>query len=149
MLQHCSQWVEHRRVAIHNSRVTEALKGLLEQEAWILLLPAIIVSALTLSAVQWSTPSILGVDGLYHIKIAEVMRKAGLPAPIAFPWLQLTILNPRDFTDHHLLFHLILEPFTFGDLRVGAKMAAATLATLAVLSLYALMYWQRVRWSFL
>ncbi|MFN0073107.1 MAG: hypothetical protein ACKVVP_16605 [Chloroflexota bacterium] len=112
-------------------------------------MPAILIVALVFSEIQWSTPNIIGVDGYYHIKIAEVMRLAVIPAPIYFPWLQLTILNPAQFTDHHLLFHILLEPFTLLDLRVGAKLAGASFASLAALVVYALMVWQKVRWSFL
>lgn len=125
------------------------LVDLIDRESWLRLVPAILVTALVFSEIQWSTPNIIGVDGYYHIKIAEVMRLAGWPAPIPFPWLQLTILNPARFTDHHLLFHILLEPFTLLDLRFGAKLAAAAFASLAALAVYGLMVWQRVRWSFL
>jgi len=65
--------------------------------------------------------------------------------PLEFPWLQLTVLNPREFTDHHLLFHLLLAPFTFIDLRIGAKLAAVVFASVAMLVLYQLMAENRVK----
>jgi hypothetical protein len=105
--------------------------------------------AFVLSEIQWSTTAIIGIDGHFHIKIADIMRRNVLPAPISFPWLQLTILNPAQFTDHHLLYHILLEPFTLIDLRLGAKLAAASFASITVLVIYGLMFWQRVRWSFL
>jgi hypothetical protein len=125
------------------------LERLLEQESWLKMTPGILIVAFVFSEVQWSTPSILGLDGYFHIKLAEIMRRNVLPAPIFFPWLQLTILNPAQFTDHHLLFHILLEPFTLIDLRLGAKLAAASFASISVLVIYGLMFWQRVRWSFL
>src|SRR5262245_26252441 len=94
----------------------ERFARLLEQESWLKMTPAILIVAYVLSEVQWSTPAILGVDGHFHIKLAEIMRRNVIPAPIAFPWLQLTILNPAQFTDHHLLYHILLEPFTLMDL---------------------------------
>jgi len=127
----------------------ERFARLLEQESWLKMTPAILVVAYVLSEIQWSTPAILGVDGHFHIKFAEIMRRNIIPAPIPFPWLQLTILNPAQFTDHHLLYHILLEPFTLMDLRLGAKLAAASFASIAMLAIYGLMFWQRLRWSFL
>lgn len=124
-----------------------SLSDFLEREHWLTMLPAVVVTAVVMSVVQWATPNIIGVDGYYHIKIADIMRRAGPPMAIAFPWLQLTVLNPASFSDHHFLFHVLLEPFTLFDLRVGAKLAAATFASLAVLAVYLLMSWQGVRWS--
>lgn len=108
---------------------------------------ALAVIWLVLLTVQVGTPNIVGNDGYYHIKVASLMRQQGLR--IEFPWLPLTILNPRDFTDHHLLFHVLLLPFTFGDLRLGAKAAALVFATLALFSIYLLMARLRVRYPLL
>ncbi|MFN8635455.1 MAG: hypothetical protein U0893_16540 [Chloroflexota bacterium] len=96
---------------------------------------------------QWSTPTIIGVDGYYHIKIAWLMAQRGwrILFPLPFPWMQLTVLNPREFTDHHLLFHLLLVPFTTIDLRIGAKLAAVVFASSALLALYQLLAENRVR----
>jgi hypothetical protein len=102
---------------------------------------------LVLLAVQTATPNIVGNDGYYHIKFAQLMRQQGLR--IDFPWLPLTVLNERDFTDHHLLFHVLLLPFTFGDLRIGAKVAALLFGTLAIFSVYLLMVQLRIRYPLL
>jgi hypothetical protein len=75
-----------------------------------------------LGVVQFSTPNLPGNDGFYHIKMAYLMRTEGLKPN--FPWLPLTILNAREFFNHHFLFHVLLIPFTFGDLLFGAKLAA-------------------------
>ncbi|MCC6175350.1 MAG: hypothetical protein IT305_08630 [Chloroflexi bacterium] len=105
--------------------------------------------AAVFSYVQWATPSIVGIDGYFHIRFAEIMRERGLGMFLAvpFPWLQTTILNPAEFTDHHLLFHLLLTPFTFGDLRIGAKLAAVIFASSALLVVYQLMAEHRVKAS--
>jgi len=76
-----------------------------------------------------------------------LMRTEGLKP--AFPWLPLTILNPREFYDHHFLFHVALIPFTFGDLRLGAKWASVIFSSLAFLSVWWLLYKQRVQYSWL
>src|SRR5439155_26059321 len=100
---------------------------------------------------QFSTKAICcgDFDGYYHIKWArllwENMRAKHFPP--AFTWLPLTTLNPRDYVDHHLLFHIILIPFTwFRDLQTGAKVAAVVFASLAVLSCYWLIVRYEIRY---
>jgi hypothetical protein len=107
------------------------------------LLGVVMLGFLTL--VQFSTPDLAGNDGYYHIKFAYLMRTEGfLPD---FPWLPLTILNAREFSDHHFLYHIALIPFTFGDLRMGAKWASVVFASLAFLSVWWLLYKQRVPYA--
>ena len=97
---------------------------------------------LGMAAIQFSSPDLPDNDGFYHIKLAWLMRTEGLKPQ--FPWLPLSILNQREFYDHHFLFHVALIPFTFGDLRLGAKWAAVTFASLAFLAVWYLFYRQRV-----
>jgi len=66
-----------------------------------------------LSLVQFSTPDLPDNDGYYHIKLAYLMRTEGLTPN--FDWLPLSILNAREYYDHHFLFHVALIPFTFGN----------------------------------
>ncbi len=100
-----------------------------------------------MALVQFSTPDMPDNDGYYHIRLAQIMRIQGLKPN--FPWLPLTILNPREFYDHHFLFHVGLIPFTFGDLRLGAKWASVVFASLAFLSVWWLLRGQRVPYSWL
>ncbi len=92
--------------------------------------------------VQFASPDMPDNDGFYHIKLAYLMRTEGLTP--AFTWLPLSILNEREFYDHHFLFHVLLIPFTFGDLRLGAKWAAVTFAAIAFLAVWFLFQRQRV-----
>jgi len=89
-------------------------------------------------------------DGYYHIKWARLVwenMRAGHLHPPAFPWLPLTTLSPREYVDHHLLFHIILIPFTwFRDLQTGAKVAAFLFASLAVFSCYWLVVRYEIRY---
>lgn len=111
-----------------------------------LLLATVLVAA-TLHSVQWATPSIIGIDGHFHIKLSAIMREQGWGMlRLDFPWLPTTILNAADFTDHHLLFHLLLVPFTVLDLRVAAKLATVMFASLTLLMVYQLMAEHRVRY---
>jgi hypothetical protein len=98
-----------------------------------------------LALVQFSTPALAGVDGYYHIRFADLMRTQGFKPH--FPWLPLTILNAREFYDHHFLYHVGLIPFTFGDLRLGAKWSAVIFPSLAFLSIWWLLRSQRVPYS--
>jgi len=103
---------------------------------------------------QWSTTAICcgDFDGYYHVQWsrelwASMKSKA---FPPAFPWLPLTTLNPKDYVDHHLLFHLFQIQFVaFSDPRVGAKIASAVFGSLAVLSCYWLLLRHRVRYPLL
>ncbi len=98
-----------------------------------------------MSSVQFATPDMPDNDGYYHIKLAAIMRAQGLKPD--FPWLPLSILNPSEYYDHHFLFHVALVPFTFGDLRLGAKWAAVTFSSLAFLAVWWLLRGQRIRYS--
>ena len=118
----------------------------------------LLIAALAIVAtfiwLQFSTRSVCcgDFDGYYHITWARMLWD-GMRAkhfPPAFTWLPLTTLNPRDYVDHHLLFHILLIPFTwFGDLRLGAKVAAIIFASLAVLSCYWLIVRYHIRYSLL
>jgi len=100
------------------------------------------VFVLFLALVQFSSPDLPDNDGYYHIKLAYLMRTEGIKP--AFPYLPLSILNPREFYDHHFLFHAALIPFTLDDLRSGAKWAAVFFASLAFISVWNLLKNQRV-----
>jgi len=102
---------------------------------------------LGMALVQFATPDMPDNDGFYHIKLAWLMRTEGLKPE--FPFLPLSILNEGEFYDHHFLFHVALIPFTFGDLRIGAKWAAVTFASLAFLAVWYLFQRQRVPFAWL
>ena len=129
--------------------VWETLKSkLIDMGGWRIALMALALFAVFFAAMAWvqfSTPDMPDNDGFYHIRLAEIMRTQGLKPD--FAWLPLTILNPREFYDHHFLFHVGLIPFTFGDLRLGAKWAAVTYASLAFLSIWWLLRGQNVPYA--
>lgn len=86
---------------------------------------AVAAAIAVLTALQFVTPNLIGVDSYFHIRYAAIIREAGLRGfPPPFPWLPLTILAPDRYADHHMLYHLWLVPFTLGDLRIGGKVAA-------------------------
>jgi hypothetical protein len=102
---------------------------------------------LGMALIQFATPDMPDNDGFYHIKLAWLMRTEGLKPD--FPYLPLSILNEAEFYDHHFLFHVALIPFTFGDLRTGAKWAAVTFASLAFLAVWYLFKRQHIPFAWL
>ena len=112
-----------------------------------------LLAAALFALIQWATPGIVGNDGYYHIKMAQLIRQEGLKPP--FNALPYTILNAADYYDHHLLFHLLLVPFAATDpaadggaaLTQGAKMATVLLPALAVVAVWWLLRGQRVPYA--
>jgi hypothetical protein len=126
---------------------TSLLRAWTQVDLWIILVAGLLFVTffLVMANIQFATPDMPDNDGFYHIRFAEVMRQEGFKPN--FPWLPLSILNAREYSDHHFLFHVALIPFTFGDLRLGAKWAAVTFAALAFLSVWWLLRRQRVPYS--
>lgn len=99
---------------------------------------------------QFATPGLPDTDGYYHAKMGWLIRQEGLTPD--FPWLPLTILNPEQFYDHHLLYHVYLSLFATTDPAVdgglalvrGAKIAAVIPPALAFLAVWWLLRAQRV-----
>ena len=119
------------------------------QKRTLLLLPLVLLALFMagMAVIQFATADMPDNDGFYHIKLAWLMRTEGLKP--AFTWLPLSILNQNEFYDHHFLFHVALIPFTFGDLRIGAKWAAVIFASLAFLAIWVLFHRQRVPFAWL
>lgn len=116
-----------------------------KHEKWISGLLLLVCVFIILSLIQFSTPNLVGNDGYYHIKMADLMRGEGLKP--YFPWLPLTILNPGEFSDHHFLFHVLMIPFTFGDLILGAKWASIFFASFAFLCVWWLLRNQHIPYA--
>lgn len=109
---------------------------------------AFLLSLALLFWIQFASPAIIGNDAYYHMRWSRILRSS-LPHLSSFTWLPLTVLRPSDFVDQHFLFHVLLMPFTFGDLRLGAKLAAPLFSALAIASIFALLVKYRVRYRWL
>jgi hypothetical protein len=94
--------------------------------------------------IQFAGPAIVGNDAYYHIRWSRILR-ASAPHLPAFTWLPLTELRAPAFADQHFLFHVLLMPFTFGDLRLGAKLAAPLFSAFALTSIFGLLVAYRIR----
>lgn len=98
--------------------------------------------------IQFGGPAILDNDGYYHIRWASMLRENWPHLP-SFRALPLTTLDEQNYVDHHYLFHVLLIPFTLGDLRLGAKLAAVVFSSLGIASLFALLVFYRVQYRWL
>ena len=95
-----------------------------------------------MAVVQFVTPNLVDNDGYYHIKMAFLMHTEGLRPD--FIWLPLSVLNSAQFVDHHFLYHILLIPFSYGNLLLGAKWAAVFFSAIAFWMVWWLLYNQRV-----
>src|SRR5215212_1558417 len=76
----------------------------------------LVVGAVTIGLIFWrlqfSNQSVCcgDFDGYYHIRWSRLLwenMRRGHFFPPTFKWLPLTTLNPKDYVDHHLLFHIL------------------------------------------
>lgn len=81
-----------------------------------------VACAFGLGILQWSQPWVAGVDGLFHMKMASLLRESG---PVRdFPWADACLLRDH-FSDSSFLFHALLTPFTFLANGITAVKASA------------------------
>src|SRR5437667_3445444 len=123
-------------------RSTHSLRSTLEIAAGLALILAV------MGWIEFGGPAILDNDGYYHIRWAAMLRENWPHLP-AFKALPLTSLNEESYVDHHYLFHVLLIPFTLGDLRIGAKLAAVVFSSLGIVSMFALLVVYRIRYRWL
>jgi hypothetical protein len=109
---------------------------------------ALVLILAVMGWIEFGGPAILDNDGYYHIRWATMLRQ-NFPHLPAFKALPLTTLDEQHYVDHHYLFHVLLIPFTLGDLRVGAKTAAVVFSSLGIVSMFALLVVYRVRYRWL
>ena len=87
-------------------------------------------------------------DGYYHIKWSSLLWEnfkqfKWLPT---FEWLPLTVLNPKEYADHHFLFHLLQIPFLwFFEPTTAAKVSTVFFSTLAIFSVYWMLFRYEVK----
>ena len=109
------------------------------------------VIVLLMVLLQFSTSAICcgDWDGYYHIRWSAMIWEnfkqfKWLPD---FTWLPLTVLNSKDYADHHFLFHLLQIPFLwFFKPVMAAKISAVFYGSLAIFSVYWMMYKYKVEY---
>jgi hypothetical protein len=114
---------------------------------WLDWLPGLLVVVVATAAIvgwlRFSGPPIYCGDGYYHIRYAEILRHEGISR--TFPWFQESFLKDH-FANFNLWYHVLLMPFTFGDLLLGARLAAILCACLMAAAFYGLVRQLRVPW---
>ncbi|MCW5961168.1 MAG: hypothetical protein KIS76_13475 [Pyrinomonadaceae bacterium] len=116
---------------------------------WVYLIFGLLATFLIMILLQFSTSAICcgDWDGYYHIRWSALLWESlssgnWLPE---FKWLPLTVLSPQDYADHHFLFHLLQIPFLwFFEPVMAAKVAAVFYGSLAIFSVYWLMFRYKV-----
>ena len=114
--------------------------------AWIGGLAVVLVTIVVVAAIRFAGPPIYDGDGWYHIKYATILYHDGISR--TFPWFQESFLKDR-FTDLNILYHLLLIPFTFGDLPTGARIASILFAATTMGLFFATVRALRVPWPWL
>ncbi|MBW2976563.1 hypothetical protein KY347_03905 [Candidatus Woesearchaeota archaeon] len=90
-------------------------------------------------------PDIIGFDGYYHIKTADIIKKEGVIKE--FPWATHTILSDN-YADIQLLFRIMLIPFTLLPLALGAKIASVLFAGICFAVFYWFLLQNKIRYAF-
>ncbi len=101
----------------------------------------VVATSGVVAAFLQAQPRFQDPDSFYHTRIVVTMIQHGLIT--RFPWLQYTDLA-TSFTDHHLLYHLLLMPFV-GLLTpvIGVKVfQALSIVGLATYLFHRLQRWQ-------
>lgn len=123
--------------------------GTEEAIRWVYLIFGLFAIVLIMVLLQFSTSAICcgDWDGYYHIRWSSLLWesfKSGNWLP-DFTWLPLTVLSSQDYADHHFFFHLLQIPFLwFFEPVMAAKLAAVFYGSLAVFSVYWLMFRYKV-----
>ncbi|MBI2523530.1 hypothetical protein HYW19_04000 [Candidatus Woesearchaeota archaeon] len=99
-----------------------------------------------LAIMQFTVPNIIGFDGYYHIKAADIIKNNGFVKE--FPWAKHTILSDN-YADIQLLFRLLLMPFTFFGLNLGAKIASVLFSAISLGVFYWFLTQNKIRYAFL
>ncbi len=95
-----------------------------------------------------ATNGFVSTDDYYHSRIAaQIIEQHALR--VDFPWLPLTILGPKQFVDHHLLYHIYLSPWVYWGGIPGAKLAQALVVGGIFAALWSLLRYLQVRYVFL
>lgn len=124
--------------------------GTEEAVRWVYLIFGACAIVLVMTMLQFATDAICcgDWDGYYHIRLSALFwenfsQGKWLPE---FNWLPLTVLGPETYADHHFLFHLLQIPFLwiFKDPVIAAKVAAVFFSSLAIFSVYWLIFYYRV-----
>ena len=104
-----------------------------------------LVFAFLLGIMQFTVPYIIGFDGYYNIKSVEIIKEKGFVKEGIAP--ENTILA-NNYADIQVLFRILLVPFTFLGLELGAKIAAVLFGATAFTAFFWFLAENRIRHAF-
>jgi len=108
------------------------IKGFLKRNKSLFLV--FILFLVVISFMQFRVDEIIGYDGWYHMKMADVVKEEGFIKE--FPYTTESILADN-YADLQWLFRVLLIPFTFFGLMLGAKIASVLFSALC----FTFFYW--------
>src|SRR3989344_8076382 len=106
---------------------------------------AFFIFFMLLSIIQFTVPHIIGFDGYFNIKAADIIKKEGLIKE--FPWAEHTILA-ENYADVQFFFKILLISFTFFDLEFGAKIASILFAAACFSVFYFFLLKNDIKYAF-
>lgn len=106
----------------------------------------LIVGTLVSYVLLGSIPGFVGIDDYYHSRVATQIIDQG-SLRLSFPWLPLTLLNPDQFVDHHLLYHIYLAPWMVFAGIAGVKLAQSFILGAITVVFWALLRYLQVRFA--
>ena len=131
--------VEQTAEAVEGPARRAGLAGFLNSRAALLAVGALLVGAV-FWYLQFSTASLCcgDYDAYYHFRWSRMLWESALAGnfPPSFDALPLTTLNPKDYVDHHFLFHVLQIPFTWFDDARSASWAVLLALLLAAPLVY-------------
>lgn len=136
------------------STTSPDISNSLDDQQFRRLLTAVLIFGLCagiMAAFQLSAKSLPGLQGYYHIRMAQQMRIHNLMPE--FIWLPLTTWNPKDYYEHYFLYQLYLMLFIPSpaaeanpqDLIAAAKFAVILLGAAVGTATWWLLESQKVR----
>jgi hypothetical protein len=148
-LEDKAEEIPAERAAENPKQTWKEWLGTEDATRWVYLIFGLFAIAMVLTVLQFSTDAICcgDWDGYYHIRWSALLwenfsQGKWLPE---FNWLPLTVLGPDTYADHHFLFHLLQIPFLwFFEPVKAAKIAAVVYGTLAIFSVYWLIFYYRI-----
>jgi hypothetical protein len=128
--------------------------GTEEAIRWVYLIFGFFAIVILMRMLQFSTDAVCcgDWDGYYHIRWSALLWEnfshgKWLPE---FHWLPLTVLGPDTYADHHFLFHLLQIPFLwFFEPTMAAKISTVFYGSLAIFSVYWLIFYYRIEGNLL
>lgn len=108
------------------------VKGFLKNNKDVLLVFLLFLAVI--SIMQFRVTEIIGFDGWLHMKMADVIKAQGFISEFPFTTESILVEN---YADLQLLFRVLLIPFTFFGLVMGAKIASVLFASLC----FTFFYW--------